>query len=79
MHQIPMSKLEAILIYFVVGCPLISQRHNAMLVVVDKLTISSHFILFRDTYCVKDVAKVVISEVTWLHGLLTKIIFDRDS
>ena len=64
---------------FHVGFPLTSQRHNAILVVVDKLTKSAHFILVRDTYDVTDVARVFISEVIRLHGFPTKIIFDRDS
>eukprot|EP00253_Pinus_taeda_P019272 PITA_19272 len=64
---------------FVVGLPLTSQRHNAILVIVDKLTKSAHFIPVRDTYNVTDVAQVFISEVIRLHGLPTKIISDRDS
>ena len=48
---------------FVVGFPLTSHRHNAILVIVDKLTKSAHFILVRDTYDVTDVARVFVNEV----------------
>ena len=64
---------------FVVGFPLTSHRHNAILVIVDKLTKSAHFILVRDTYDVTDVAHVFVSEVICLHGIPKKIISDRDS
>eukprot|EP00253_Pinus_taeda_P011799 PITA_11799 len=43
-HDIPMSKWETISMDFITGLPLTSQRHNAILVVVDKLTKSAHFI-----------------------------------
>ena len=48
---------------FVVGLPLTSQRHNDVLVVVDKLKKSAHFIPVRDTYDVTDVARVFVNEV----------------
>eukprot|EP00253_Pinus_taeda_P028062 PITA_28062 len=44
-HDIPMSKWEIISMDFIIGLPLTSQRHNSILVVVDKLTKSAHFIL----------------------------------
>eukprot|EP00253_Pinus_taeda_P016684 PITA_16684 len=43
-HDIPTSKWQVISMDFVVRLPLISQRHNAILVIVDKLTKSAHFI-----------------------------------
>eukprot|EP00253_Pinus_taeda_P017332 PITA_17332 len=56
-HDIPMSKWETISMDFITGLPLTSQRHNAILIVVDKLTKSAHFIPVRDTYDVADVAR----------------------
>jgi hypothetical protein len=78
-HDIPMSKWEVISMDFVVGFPLTSHRHNAILVIVDKLTKSAHFIPVRDTYNVTDVDQVFLSEVICLHGIPKKIISDRDS
>eukprot|EP00253_Pinus_taeda_P032280 PITA_32280 len=43
-HEIPMTKWEIISMDFITGLPLTSQRHHAILVVVDKLTKSTHFI-----------------------------------
>eukprot|EP00253_Pinus_taeda_P028742 PITA_28742 len=78
-HDIPMSKWETISMDFITGLPLTSQRHNAILVVVDKLTKSAHFIPVRDTYDVADVARVFINEIIRFHGVPKKIISDRDS
>ena len=78
-HDVPMSKWEVISMDFVVGLPLTSHRHNVILVIVDKLTKSSHFIPVRDTYDVTDVERVFVSEVICLHGIPKKIISDRDS
>jgi hypothetical protein len=78
-HDVPISKWEVIFMDFVVGFPFTSHRHNAILVIVDKLTKSAHFISVRETYDVIDVARVFISEVIRLHGLPKKIISDRES
>jgi hypothetical protein len=73
-HDVPMSKWEVISMDFFA-----SHRHNSILVIVDKLTKSAHFILVRDTYDVTIVARMFISEVFCLHGLPKKIISNRDS
>ena len=62
-HDIPMCKWEVISMDFIVGFPLNSQRHTTILVVVDKLTKSAHFISVRDTYDVTNVARVFIREL----------------
>jgi transposase InsO family protein len=64
---------------FVVGLLLTSHRQNAILVIVDKLTKSAHFILVRDTYDVTDVERVFVSGVICLHGIPKNIISDRES
>jgi len=64
---------------FITGLPLTSQRHNVILVVVDKLTKSAHFIPVRDTYEVVDVARIFINEIIKFHGEPKKIVSDRDS
>jgi hypothetical protein len=78
-HDVPMSKWEVISMDFVVGLPLTSHQHNAILVIVDKLTKSAHFIPVRDTYDVTDVARVFLRKVIRLHGIPKKITSDRDS
>jgi hypothetical protein len=78
-HDVSMSKWEVMSMDFVVGLLLTSHRHNAILLIVDKLTKSAHFILVRDTYDVTDVACVFVSEFIHLHEIPKNIISDRDS
>ena len=63
---------------FIVAFLLTSSRHNVVLVVVEKMTKSDHFIPVRDSYDVMDVARVFINEIVRLHGVPKKIISDRD-
>ena len=46
---------------FVVELPLTSHKHDDIVVVVDKLTKSAHFILVKETYDVVDVTRAFIS------------------
>ena len=62
-NDIPISKSEVISMDFAACFPLTSQRHNAILVIIDKLTKSAHFIPVRDTYDVTNVARVFISKL----------------
>jgi hypothetical protein len=78
-HEVPMSKWEVISMDFLVGLPLTSHRQNAILVIVDKLTKSAHFVPVRDTYDVTDVAHMFVSDVIHLHRIPKKIISYRDS
>ena len=78
-HDVPMSKWEVISMDFVVGFPLTSHRHNVILMIVDKLTKSAHFISVRDTYDVNDVACMFVSQVIHFHGIPKNIILDTDS
>ena len=71
-HDIPTTKWEVISMDFVVGLPLTPQRHNAILVVIDKLTKSPHFLLVRDTHDVHDVARVFINEIIIFRGVPKK-------
>ena len=77
-HDIPITKWEIISMDFIIGLPLTQQKHNAILVVVDKLIKNAHFIPVRDTYEVADVAQVFINEIIRFHGVPKKIISDRD-
>eukprot|EP00253_Pinus_taeda_P007570 PITA_07570 len=78
-HNIRESKWEAISMDFIVELPETTKRHNSILVVVDKLTKSAHFIPVRDTYKSSEIAQVFIKEVVILHGCPKKIISDRAS
>jgi hypothetical protein len=78
-HAILGSKWEVISMDFIVGLPLTKRRHDSIFIVVDTLTKSSHFILVGTTYQAPDIARAFISEIVRLHGVLRRIISDRES
>jgi len=47
--------------------------------VVDKLSKVSHFILVNTTYSISDVAQVFIREIVRLHGVINKLVSDKDA
>jgi transposase InsO family protein len=78
-HVILESKWEVISMDFIVGLPITVQRHDSILVVIDTLTKSAHFVLVHTTYQAPDIARVFISEIVRLHGVPKRIISDRGS
>jgi len=63
---------------FLVGLPVTPLRHNCIMVVVDKLTKSAHFIPVKSTFNAPTIAQVFLKEIVRLHGVPWKIISDRD-
>ena len=63
---------------FVVGLPLIGRRHDSVLVIVDRLTKSAHFLPVRTDYSLDKLAKLYIKEIVRLHGIPVSNIPDRD-
>ena len=49
-HDIQETKWEVISLDIVEGLPVMNERHNCIMVVVDKLTKSAHFIPVSNTY-----------------------------
>ncbi len=52
---------------FVVGLPCSQAGHDAIWVIVDKLTKSAHFIPFQITWSTKKLAHVYLDEIVWLQ------------
>jgi len=65
-----MSKGEVISMNFTMGFPLMSQRHNSILAIVDKLTKRTHFNLVRETCDVTYVEQVFIMRLYVNTGFL---------
>ena len=63
---------------FVVGLPLIGRKHDSVLVVLDRLTKSAHFLPVRTNYSLDKLTKLCIKEIVRLHGIPISIISDRD-
>ena len=78
-HVIPESKWEFISIYFIVGIPMTTRRHESIFAVIDTLTKSAHFVPIKTTSQALEIAKLFINEVARLHGVPRKIISGRGS
>nr|GFC32154.1 retrotransposon-related protein [Tanacetum cinerariifolium] len=64
---------------FVSKCMTYQQkRHDAIWVVVDRLTKSAHFLPIRKNYSISKLAEIFRQEIVRLHGTPTSIVFDRD-
>ena len=61
-----------------VGLPLTGRRHDSVLVIVDRLTKSAHFLPVRTDYSLDKLAKLYIKEIVRLHGIPVSNISDRD-
>jgi len=64
---------------FVFGLPRSPRNHDAIWVVVDRLTKSVHFILIRMNYTIDKLTKIYINENVRLHGVPVPVVSDRDS
>nr|GEX69500.1 retrotransposon protein, putative, Ty3-gypsy subclass [Tanacetum cinerariifolium] len=58
--------------------PRTQRRHDAIWVVVDRLTKSAHFLPIRKDYSVSRMAEIFQQEIVRLHGTPLAIVSDRD-
>ncbi|KAL5805446.1 hypothetical protein ACOSQ4_028179 [Xanthoceras sorbifolium] len=75
---IPEWKWDRITMDFVTGLPLTRSKHDAVWVIVDRLTKSAHFLPVRTDYSLDRLAELYIREIVRLHGVPVSIISDRD-
>jgi hypothetical protein len=54
------------------------KHHDSIMVVLDKLTKSAHFILLKATHKEMEVADIFMKEVARLHRIPKTIVSDRD-
>ena len=76
---IPEWKWEVISMDFITRFPIHMRQHDYIMVVVDKLTKASHFILVKSTYKANAIAKNFMKEIFRLLGLPKVIISNRDT
>ena len=72
-------KWEVISMDFITGFPMTWRKHYSIMVVVDKLTKASHFILVKSTYKADAIAKILMKDIFRLHGFPKAIISDMDT
>nr|GFC77883.1 retrotransposon protein, putative, Ty3-gypsy subclass [Tanacetum cinerariifolium] len=75
--DIPVWKWDEISMDFVTELPQTQRRHDAIWVVVDRLTKSAHFLPIRKDYSVSRLAEIFHQEIVRLHGTPSAIVSDR--
>ena len=63
---------------FVTGLPRTQRGHDAIWVIVDRLTKSAHFIATNNTYSLERYAQLYVDEIVRLHGVPVSIVSERD-
>ena len=63
---------------FVTHLPRTSRKHDAVWVIVDRLTKSAHFLVVRMTFTLEEFCRLYIREIVRLHGEPVTIVSDRD-
>ncbi|GKB79900.1 putative reverse transcriptase domain-containing protein, partial [Tanacetum coccineum] len=76
--EIPEWRWEIIAMDFITKFPRSSSGHDAIWVIVDRLTKSVHFLAIREDYSMEKLARLYIDEIVARHGVPTSIISDRD-
>nr|XP_009773227.1 PREDICTED: uncharacterized protein LOC104223475 [Nicotiana sylvestris] len=76
--SIPEWKWERITMDFVSRLPRTQINHDAIWVIVDKLTKGAHFLAIRMDYSLERLAELYINEIVKLHGIPVFIVSDRD-
>jgi transposase InsO family protein len=62
---------------FVVGLPRTQSGYDSIWVIVDLFTKVAYFIPVKTTYSGMQLAKLYMSRIAYLHGVLKKIVSDR--
>ncbi|GJU78195.1 putative reverse transcriptase domain-containing protein [Tanacetum coccineum] len=75
--EIPEWKWEKIAMNFITKLPWSSSGHDAIWVIVDRLTKSAHFLAIREDYSMEKLARLYIDEIVARHGVPTSIISER--
>jgi hypothetical protein len=63
---------------FITRLPRSSKQNDSIMVVVDKLSKTTHFILVKSTYKAINIAQIFVKEIFRLHKIPKFIISDRD-
>jgi hypothetical protein len=64
---------------FITGLPTSARQNDAIMVVVDKLSKSTHFILIKSTCKSINITNIFMKDIFILHGMPKEIVSDRDT
>ena len=76
--EIPEGKWESISMDFIVGSPNTQRGHDAIWVVVDRITKMAKFILTKTTVSTPKLAQLLVDQLYRLYGLPSSIVSDRN-
>ena len=71
-------KWEHVTMDFVTHLPWTPRRHDAVWVIVDRLTKSAHLLAVQMTFTLKEFYRLYIREIVQLHGVPVSIVSDMD-
>lgn len=75
---IPKWKCEIITLDLITSLPRTRKQHDSIMVVVDKLRKTAHFIPVKSTYKMVDIADIFMREIFRLHEIPRVVISNRD-
>lgn len=75
---IPEWKWETITLDFIIGLPCTKKNHESIMVVVEKLRKTTHFVPVKSTYKTIEIADIFMREIFRLHGIPWVVISSRD-
>ena len=62
---------------FINELPRSIMQHDSILMIVDRMTKSAHFLPVQTTYSIEDYYRLYIQDIDKLHGFLVSIILNR--
>ena len=77
--DIPEWKWEHVSMDFVCGLHKTSKGHDAIWVIMDRLTKSAHFLSMQMTYSMARLAEIYVQEIVRLHKVPLSLVLDRDT
>ena len=79
LHPLPIPewKWETISMDFITGLPTSTRQNDSIMVVVDKLSKTTHFIDVKSTYNTMEIANIFMKAIFRLHGLPKVVISNR--
>ena len=80
LHRLEVAewKWEHVMMDFMTHLSRTSQRHDAVWVIVDRLTKSAYFLSVRMTFTLEEFCKLYIREIVQLHEVPVSLVSDRD-
>ena len=75
---VPEWKWETISLDFITGFPKNHKHNDSIMVVINKLSKSAHFIPVKSTFKAINIAEIFMKESFRLHGIPKMVISDRD-